>query len=865
MSLADVNGDGIDDVVTLHADTNEVCIQAWGTGTDLLLLDAPRCVELDTGRAPEPAVYQDETGAETYCGFKTMVEPAPWRLRVWDVDGDGRHDVVVQHLQEDADYPSEDNVYRPDGEVYRVHLDATGTWKSGAFPLGDAGPFVDVGSVVGDFDGDGRLDLLAFAPNHVGRVLLQKKRTADLMTGVVDENAAHEAERVEYSTTWGAKASSWPRNPARYPAYVSDPDEDVLVPDPMFAGQYPVKSMRRGLEVVRKHDVYQGDDIGAYLHHEYTYADPTFDLRGRGFLGFRVVDHYLPDVPTEEVTFYDNFHSDYDPATNQGGVYPGAMRPVEVIRMTPILRPDSPGALDLPLVPARVSRLTSTYKRAPGMAPQSYFVHLDTWQHREWEQDLWEADADSIPRLYDDDAFDDEPRAAPTELHATSPIKTLLGERKYDALGNLTEDHVVNPQGQYRLTKMSYHPPDLVHWRLGLTRTEDVAVGALGTSVEFRHVEMEYDEGLLWKVLVEKDDPDPAIPSTVTFDRNDDGSVIKTTRAADGVADRFQTFEYGDEERMFVTRAENALGHATRALTHPAFGVVIASRDPNNVLTTRQINDRGMVTRVQRAGSAAVAVAYADRASNGITVTATSTADASVSITDYDLRGRPIESRRSGFDGTLIHTKSVYDQLGRPIRWSLPGFGQPSTSEGHRTFDSLGRILSVSPPGSLATTYEHTFLTTEITTPGDASSPETKTKITRDLDGRIASSEQYDAEAGEWLETKYLYGDFDLLSKIVDPHGNETTFEHDKLGRRTFSDEPDAGQTWLEYDGLGDLTKRIAGGSVTEYTERDALGRLVEQVNDDGVTTLHLGHQAARDRQARPIGEPRRRRPRLHL
>jgi RHS repeat-associated protein len=349
---------------------------------------------------------------------------------------------------------------------------------------------------------------------------------------------------------------------------------------------------------------------------------------------------------------------------------------------------------------------------------------------------------------------------------------------------------------------------------------------------------MEYDEGLLSKVLVEKDDPDPAIPSTVTIDRNEDGSVTRVTRSADGVADRFQTFEYGDEERMFVTRTENALGHATTALTHPAFGVVVASRDPNNVLTTRQINDRGMVTRVQRAGSAAVAVAYADRASNGITVTATSSADASVSIAEYDLRGRPIESRRSGFDGTLIHTKSVYDELGRQIAWSLPGYGQPSTSEGHRTFDSLGRIVRVRPPGSLATTYEHTFLTTEITTPGDAASPETKTRITRDLDGRIASSEQYDAKAGEWLETKYLYGEFDLLSKIIDPQGNETTFDHDKLGRRTFSDEPDAGQTWLEYDGLGDLTKRIAGGSVTHYTERDVLGRLVEQVNGDGLTSF---------------------------
>ena len=141
----------------------------------------------------------------------------------------------------------------------------------------------------------------------------------------------------------------------------------------------------------------------------------------------------------------------------------------------------------------------------------------------------------------------------------------------------------------------------------------------------------------------------------------------------------------------------------------------------------------------------------------------------------------------------------------------------------------------MTPPGGFTTTYEHTFLTTEITTPGD---PDTLTRITRDLDGRTASSEQYDAESEKWLETTYVYGDFGLLRKVIDPEENVTSFEYDKLGRKTGSFEPDAGHTSIHYDGLGNVTKKVLGGSVTEYTDRDALGRLREQVDSDGVTTF---------------------------
>ena len=55
----------------------------------------------------------------------------------------------------------------------------------------------------------------------------------------------------------------------------------------------PQRCMREGFAVVREHDVYQGADVQTSSAHPrsflYSYEDPRFDVRGRGFLGFGTV------------------------------------------------------------------------------------------------------------------------------------------------------------------------------------------------------------------------------------------------------------------------------------------------------------------------------------------------------------------------------------------------------------------------------------------------------------------------------------------------------------------------------------------------------------------------------------------------
>lgn len=820
-ATADMNGDHNDDVVTFHTDTNHLCVRAWGDGEAFKWLNTPTCVYVPSVWPVDPAIWKAADPTDP-CSFKELATPAPWTVRVWDVDGNGRHDVVIEHTD------GADKVI----ESFRVHLDSSNTLLADQLALpyvNSLGTWPTASSerLVGDFDGDGDIDVLVFDD---GQAVIQRAMgsTADLITGVTDEHATHELEQVEYSTDLGIVESTWKNGASPYIGDDGTPDPDLPTP-------YPVRPLRRAIQVVREHRVYQGDDIGTYLHHEYAYADPTYDVRGRGFLGFRVVDHYIPDVPTETVTFFDNHTHTYDLGTNQGGIYPGALRPIEVVQVTPIL-PTSTSPCDP--CDARVVHYKQAYKTSPGMASKSFVVQPSEWEVREWEGVVSKVEIDGhVPHLTTAGSL------VPRPLYATSEVKYSYGDIEFDAFGNVTSDKTWTTCGVTTPCELSiaretlYYPADLGNWRLDLVQLETVTRGENGQLGVPRSVLVEHDSnGLPWR-LHRQPAGAPEAQSTVTLTRNGDGSVIKVVESANAATDRVLDIEYDPIERMYVNQVTNGLGHVTRTLTHPAYSVVVASLDPNNVLSWRQINDRGLTVRSQRHGSAAENLAYFDRASNGVRVERWSDADSAMSVMETDVRGRPIWTMRTHFDGTNVFAENVYDHLGRRVKWSLPASSLPGASYGEIVFDTLGRPTTAHAPGMAATTFTHTFLTTTELRPSDANSPPQKTMVWRDLAGRVIRNQQYELETASWLLTHFSYSPSGDLAEITDPEGNVTKLGHDELGRQILVEDPDAGTTAVVYNGLGDVVSTSRDGAMSIFV-RDGLGRVLEESNDDGVTTF---------------------------
>jgi RHS repeat-associated protein len=145
-------------------------------------------------------------------------------------------------------------------------------------------------------------------------------------------------------------------------------------------------------------------------------------------------------------------------------------------------------------------------------------------------------------------------------------------------------------------------------------------------------------------------------------------------------------------------------------------------------------------------------------------------------------------------------------------------------------YDLLGRPLSVAPSGSDAITSDYSTVGGLITTVrrgglvnqirfedemGHVTTTQSFADATR-TDVAIASS--------------YEYGAFDQLRRVRnygDGQMNVTELSYDSRGRQTDLIDPDIGHTITRYNSFGDVRESVAGDGVATFYTVDALGRVV--------------------------------------
>lgn len=131
------------------------------------------------------------------------------------------------------------------------------------------------------------------------------------------------------------------------------------------------------------------------------------------------------------------------------------------------------------------------------------------------------------------------------------------------------------------------------------------------------------------------------------------------------------------------------------------------------------------------------------------------------------------------------------------------------------TYDSLGRAKSIrrpdgSPQSGVDITYDGvTQTTTEV--PGAGGGQIAQTKTINDRFGRL-SQVQEKTGTSTWATTTYAYDPHDLVKSVTDPQSFVTTMTHDFAGRRTSITR--AGRTWsLQYDRNGNVTSETFPGA----------------------------------------------------
>jgi RHS repeat-associated protein len=738
---------------------------------------------------------------------------APWRITTFDVDGDGRDDLLAYNFGTD-----DSGHFHVLGGSYRISYDSAGARHQDAI--------TQVPLIGGDFDGDGIQDAYLYdRATETSYVGLQTTPTRDRMDAVADEtHGDRPAEKVMYSQRWSA---------------------DPVAP---MACRHPQRCLRRGMSVVLEHDVYQGADVDEYEHHLYSYDDPRTDVQGGGFLGFATVRVWNPDRPSETITTYDNA------PTATPGVY-RAFLPTGERTFVPVDPIDSASKRTV-AEPLRVRIAETTSHYAPrfpfGSAGKTHFVYRDAWTEAEWESG---AMLDWSPARRIAHHF--------TGTSAPPPaLRVRHGLRSVNDYDHETHSTISTEGGNSVEVRTEYEQETPQAFYLDRVKTRRTTVtGATSAATPApRRVDYAYDPaGHLASMSVEATlQNDPDVQSKVEFDyTNGHGLVTTITKTAPGEAPRHTYIAYDPEEGIFPRKTWNDLGHTAWSLYHPAFGVLSDYVDVNGVETQVRLDDFGRIVQTARAGEPATAVntAYQARTNDkghliGTTVETFGEGLVRTLVT-LDSLGRVVLDEHTGLDGRPIVRQTDYDTLGRVVATRrpislLPGqLYLPAQEATSYTYDPLDRLRRVVAPDQSTVTHTPTFWRTDTVGPVPASPVPgfvaSRSYVERDVEGRVVTSAQV-SSTGD-VTTTFVYGDFNELRTVTDPTTkNVTTMEYDQLGRRTGLTDPDTGTSTSHYNGFGELTRvevrsidGTPGPSSTRYYH-DALGRLLATENADGTT-----------------------------
>ena len=578
-------------------------------------------------------------------GFPSS-DPTGWTVHNFDVDGDGRDDLVA--------YTYLINPFRV-GNAFYVHYDITGqklTEKLSRAPI-----------LGGDFDGDGRRDIYGYDLANDRVFIGSSLPTSDLLTGVSDESAytAPGKEGVTYTQQWS-------------PAPVA-----------AKACVHPQRCIRHGLTVVKSHAV----DTGAgFMSTYYNYDDPRYDVQGRGFLGFGTVREWNPDRPSETITTYDN-------VTPDKGVYL-AFLPKSVQRYIPI-DPSLKG-VGTESVNVRASQVTIEY--AIDFNGPSFLRHPKSWESNEWETTAkldWTtgviqhfdgfSPSPILRKRYGSYVYDSYGNEINADAHTQDgdfvtttttyenriadwliglPQKVLTSEsgllgavnnRKveftHDALGRLVNVYIEQGDADPEIPETLTYEYNADGLPLSLT---DTAVGEPP-----RHIFTQYDpeEGIfqrkVWNDLGHATQmlahPVFCAPSN-TLDPN-------------GVSGQTIFDEFGRVRRTVQTGGPTIDIDLNARMD--SFGYVVGS--------TISIHGNGVVS----------------------------------SYTELDTAGRKVLAQHTGFDGTPVVQTVQYDRLGRVVFASRPGLGTPDSNGTKYQYDSMDRRRLTTLPDGTPITETPTF------------------------------------------------------------------------------------------------------------------------------------------------------------
>ena len=192
----------------------------------------------------------------------------------------------------------------------------------------------------------------------------------------------------------------------------------------------------------------------------------------------------------------------------------------------------------------------------------------------------------------------------------------------------------------------------------------------------------------------------------------------------------------------------------------------------------------------------------------------------------FDGFGRDFSTWSDGPAGTPIAVDTTYDASGRVSQKSLPHFVGGATENVSYAYDCLGRVTrQTNPDGTYTTT---SYLQDTITTTDPMGNQK---KVQKDAYGRVVQVKEL---VSPEQVTFYQYDMLGNLVQVTDAKGNKTSITYDSLSRKIGMSDPDMGNWTYGYDKNGNLTSQTDAKGQRIVYQYDPLSRPLEKDYPNG-------------------------------
>jgi len=426
----------------------------------------------------------------------------------------------------------------------------------------------------------------------------------------------------------------------------------------------------------------------------------------------------------------------------------------------------------------------------------------------------------------------------------TTPLESI------DIYGN-PQTVIVSTSDGFAKTTTSQYTNDPATWILGrLLRARVTATaGASGSTRVSAFTYQGYEDscngapGVLCSETIEPDSPSSPLWQQTRYAYGPFGNKIQVTLLFHdpslGQVSR-SSYTSFDSLGRFPWVVQNAKGQTETRTFDARFGVPLTVTDTNGTVTTTNLDGFGrkyLETVTDSAGNRlaqsfiTVEAAGLQGAERYRLLTRSSGGGEARSYFDALQRERRVQTKGFATD-TWVEATTSYDAVGRKHQIAKPaGGGTTTTTYG---YDPLSRIATEQTSGGAinrSTAVSYNGLTTSVTVSGSGISSRTTSKT---LNSQGQTLNVVDAN---YKTTTYTYDAFGNLLSVSGPTGIAEAMSYDTRGRKITLANPDSGSWQYQYNGAGELVRQTDGKGQVTRQFYDALGRMVERREHAGADT----------------------------